>query len=372
MIVLRSPKGWTGTEGDQGTQGRRRSGASHQVPFADVRDNPANLKLLEDWMRSYKPEELFDADGRLVPELKALAPKGTRRMSANPHANGGLLRKDLKLPDFRQYAVDVPSRGTSVYENTKPLGEFLRDVMKNNPTSFRVFGPDETASNRLQAVYEASKKTWMADMLPEDADGGELSPRRARDGDAVGAHAARLAGRLSAHRPARLLPHLRSLRPRHRFDVQPARQVAGHLQEPRAVARLGGVREHPAVVDGLAPGPQRVLASGSGLHRSRHQQEPVGDARLSAARRQHAARRSRITACAAPTTSTSSSPTSRSTCSSRPSTRRSSTAPRASASGRGRAPMRARSRTSCWRPAATWPRWRRWPPPPSCASGCRI
>src|SRR5687767_15524020 len=94
-------------------------------------------------------------------------------MSANPHANGGVLRKELKLPNFRNYAVDIPSRGTTDYENTKPLGEFLRDVMKNNMTSFRVFGPDETASNRLQSVYEVSKKTWMADMLPEDADGGE-------------------------------------------------------------------------------------------------------------------------------------------------------------------------------------------------------
>jgi xylulose-5-phosphate/fructose-6-phosphate phosphoketolase len=177
MIVLRSPKGWTGPKEIRGhkVEGFWRS---HQVPFADVRDNPANLKLLEDWMRSYKPEELFDASGKLKPELKALAPKGNRRMSANPHTNGGLLRKELELPDFRKYAVEVSSRGTAEYENTKPLGEFLRDVMKNNMTSFRVFGPDETASNRLQAVYEASKKTWMADMLPEDADGGEL----ARDG----------------------------------------------------------------------------------------------------------------------------------------------------------------------------------------------
>ena len=238
-------------------------------------------------------------------------------MSANPHANGGLLRKDLKLPDFRKYAVDVPSRGTAMYENTKPLGEFLRDVMKNNPTSFRVFGPDETASNRLQAVYEASKKTWMADMLPEDADGGEL----ARDGrvmEMLSEHT--LLGWLEGYLltgPPRVLPHLRSLRARHRFDVQPARQVAGHLQEPRAVARLGRVREHPAVVHGLAAGPQRVLASGSGVHRSGHQQGPVRHARLSAARRQHAAGRSPTIACAAPTTSTSSSPTSRSTCSSR-------------------------------------------------------
>ena len=177
MIVFRSPKGWTGPKEIRGhkIEGFWRA---HQVPFADVRDNPANLKLLEDWMRSYKPQELFDQSGKLVPELKALAPKGNRRMSANPHANGGLLRKELKLPDFRKYAVEVPDRGAAEYENTKPLGEYLRDVMKNNMTSFRVFGPDETASNRLQAVYEASKKTWMAEMLPEDADGGELS----RDG----------------------------------------------------------------------------------------------------------------------------------------------------------------------------------------------
>jgi len=177
MIVLRSPKGWTGPKD---LDGHRLEGfwRSHQVPFGEVRDNPKNLKALEEWMRGYKPEELFDANGTLVPELKALAPKGARRMSANPHANGGLLRKQLKLPDFRQYAVEVPERGTSVYENTKPLGEFLRDVMKNNMTSFRVFGPDETASNRLQAIYQVSKKTWMADFLPEDLDGSELS----RDG----------------------------------------------------------------------------------------------------------------------------------------------------------------------------------------------
>jgi len=175
MIVLRSPKGWTGPKEirNHKVEGSWRS---HQVPFGEVRDNPTNLQLLETWMRSYKPEELFDPGGRLVPELRALAPRGPRRMSANPHANGVVLRKDLKLPDFRQYAVKVPTRGTINYENTKPLGEFLRDVLRDNPTSFRVFGPDETASNRLQAVYEASKKTWMADFLPEDADGGELSP----------------------------------------------------------------------------------------------------------------------------------------------------------------------------------------------------
>jgi xylulose-5-phosphate/fructose-6-phosphate phosphoketolase len=175
MIVLRSPKGWTGPAEIKGHKVEG-SWRSHQVPFSDVRENPASLKLLEDWLRSYRPAELFEADGRLKPELKALAPRGKRRMSANPHANGGVLRKDLKLPDFRKYAVEVPAGGAVQYENTKPLGEFLRDVMKLNMTSFRLFGPDETASNRLQAVYQATKKAWMADMLPEDEDGGELSP----------------------------------------------------------------------------------------------------------------------------------------------------------------------------------------------------
>jgi len=175
MIVLRSPKGWTGPKEINGHK-IEGSWRSHQVPFSEVRGNPATLKLLEDWLRSYQPEELFDEHGTLIPELSELAPHGARRMSANLHANGGLLRKPLRLPDFRRYAVDVPSRGTVMYENTKPLGEFLRDIIRSNPTTFRMFGPDETASNRLQAVYDASKKTWLADTLPEDADGGELAP----------------------------------------------------------------------------------------------------------------------------------------------------------------------------------------------------
>ena len=174
MIVLRSPKGWTGpTE----VNGHKVEGfwRSHQVPMADVTTNPTHLKLLEDWMRSYKPEELFDANGRLIPELKDLAPKGTKRMSASPHANGGVLRKDLRLPDFRDYGVPVEYPGKSEVENTNPLGKFLRDVMRNNLQNFRVFGPDETASNRLNAIYEVSKKTWMGDFLPEDLDGSQLA-----------------------------------------------------------------------------------------------------------------------------------------------------------------------------------------------------
>jgi xylulose-5-phosphate/fructose-6-phosphate phosphoketolase len=177
MIVLRTPKGWSGPREIQGHKVEG-SWRSHQVPFSDVRGNPARLELLEQWMRSYKPEELFDAGGRLVPELKALAPSGRKRISANPIANGGVLRRELKLPDFRAYAVDVQQAGKVLHENTRPLGEFLRDTMRSNMSTFRVFGPDETASNRLQAIYEVSKKVWMADLLPEDEDGGEL----ARDG----------------------------------------------------------------------------------------------------------------------------------------------------------------------------------------------
>ena len=175
MIVLRSPKGWTGPKTVDGktVEGYWRA---HQVPLADVHDNPAKLKQLEKWLRSYRPEELFDATGRLIPELKALAPQGRRRMSANPHANGGQLRRPLRLPDFRDYGVKVRKPGAAEAENTRRLGEFLRDILRLNLDNFRVFGPDETTSNKLDAVYQASKKTWMAEMLPVDADGGELSP----------------------------------------------------------------------------------------------------------------------------------------------------------------------------------------------------
>jgi xylulose-5-phosphate/fructose-6-phosphate phosphoketolase len=175
MIVLRTPKGWTGPKEVDGhkVEGFWRA---HQVPLAGMHENPAHLKQLEDWLRSYRPEELFDEKGRLIPELKALAPTGTRRMSANPRANGGLVRKPLRMPDFRDYAIKVDKPGQASAENTRPLGRFLRDIMRANMANFRVFGPDETASNKLDAVYEASKKLWLADYLPEDADGGELAP----------------------------------------------------------------------------------------------------------------------------------------------------------------------------------------------------
>jgi len=174
MIVLRTPKGWTGPKEVDGHKVED-FWRSHQVPF-EVHENPAHLKLLEEWMRSYRPEELFDENCKLIPELKELAPTGPRRLSANPITNGGLVRKALLLPDFRNYAVEVTKPGTTMAENTRVLGVFLRDVMRNNMTNFRVFGPDETASNRLTAIYEATKKTWMEEIKPEDADGSELSP----------------------------------------------------------------------------------------------------------------------------------------------------------------------------------------------------
>jgi len=174
MIVLRSPKGWTAPAevGGHKLEGFWRS---HQVPMADVKSNPKRLHELEDWMRSYKPEELFDRNGTLIPELKELAPTGNRRIGSNPHANGGHLKKVLHLPDFRDYALKVDKPGVIEAENTPPLGKFLRDVMKLNKKNFRVFGPDENTSNKLHDIYEVSKKFWIENYFPEDADGGELA-----------------------------------------------------------------------------------------------------------------------------------------------------------------------------------------------------
>jgi xylulose-5-phosphate/fructose-6-phosphate phosphoketolase len=167
MIILKTPKGWTGPKVVDGQQieGTYRA---HQVPLSDPAHNPEHLKLLESWMRSYKPEELFDQAGRLRPELAELAPTGERRMGANPHANGGILLRDLKLPGFLDYAVEVPAPGSVDAEDTRVLGTFLRDVIKFNPHNFRIFGPDETASNRLTAVFEATDKQWEATIIESD------------------------------------------------------------------------------------------------------------------------------------------------------------------------------------------------------------
>jgi xylulose-5-phosphate/fructose-6-phosphate phosphoketolase len=174
MIILRSPKGWTGPKEVDGkkTEGFWRA---HQVPLAQLQTNPQHLKMLEEWMKSYKPEELFDENGTLISELQQLAPTGQRRMGANPHANGGLLLRDLKMPDFRDYAVDVPEPGKVTAEATRVMGTFLRDVMKLNmkTKNFRVFGPDETSSNRLDAIFDVTDRIWTEDTIPEDV---HLSP----------------------------------------------------------------------------------------------------------------------------------------------------------------------------------------------------
>ena len=169
MVILRTPKGWTGPKEVDGlkTEGSLRS---HQVPFAEMASKPDHVKLLADWMQSYKPEELFDQNGTLRFALAQLAPVGMRRMGANPHANGGILLKELRMPDFRDYAVNVSKPGVAVAEATRVMGQFLRDVMKLNMghRNFRVFGPDETASNRLTHLFEATGRTWAADTVLED------------------------------------------------------------------------------------------------------------------------------------------------------------------------------------------------------------
>jgi xylulose-5-phosphate/fructose-6-phosphate phosphoketolase len=176
VIILKSPKGWTGPKEVDGLK-IENFWRSHQVPITGIHDNPRHLILLENWLKSYKPEKLFDASGKLISELKELAPKGQKRMSANP-MTFGLTRKQLHLPDFRNYKVKVTNPGQTEAENTRALGEFLKDTFLRNSENFRMFGPDETASNRLDAVYQASKKVWMGEIIEEDANGSELS----RDG----------------------------------------------------------------------------------------------------------------------------------------------------------------------------------------------
>ena len=175
MIVLRTPKGWTGPKEVDGhkVEGFWRA---HQVPVLDVKTNPEHLKIVEQWMRSYKPEELFDEHGTLIAELQALPPTAERRMSANPHANGGRLKKALDLPDFRDFAIKIEAPGASEVSPTATLATFLAEVMRRNKNNFRMFSPDENASNKLDGVYKVSEKTWMAEIKPEDADGTEIAP----------------------------------------------------------------------------------------------------------------------------------------------------------------------------------------------------
>ncbi|KAJ2894450.1 phosphoketolase [Zalerion maritima] len=175
MIVLRSPKGWTGPRkiDDNYLEGFWRA---HQVPITDVASNPMHLKLLENWMKSYEPERVFDESGKLIPELRALCPEGNRRMSANPIGNGGLLVKPLKMPDFKKYSIQVDHPGVTTDASMRNMSTFLRDIVAANPNNFRLFGPDETESNKLGEVYKAGKKVWMGEYFEEDVDGGNLAP----------------------------------------------------------------------------------------------------------------------------------------------------------------------------------------------------
>jgi xylulose-5-phosphate/fructose-6-phosphate phosphoketolase len=272
MIVLKSPKGWTGPKAVDGLQVEGTFRA-HQVPLLVDADHPDHLAQLEGWMRSYRPGELFDEAGRLLPELAGLAPEGDRRMGANPHANGGILLRDLRMPDFRARAVDVPAPGAVQAQDTLVLGEFLRDVavLNEDQRNFRVFGPDETLSNLLGAVFEVTSRQWDA---------------RTQENDEFLAPSGRvLDSMLSADRPARPVQLLRGLHPYRRLHVQPARQMAeGH--QPAAVAAGHRLAELPARLARLAAGPQRVHPPGPRLHRPRRQQESRRRPGLPAARRE--------------------------------------------------------------------------------------
>src|SRR5262249_41125242 len=178
MIILRTPKGWTCPAEIDGKR-TEDSWRAHQVPMGGMHENPEHIRILEEWMKSYRPEQLFDERGSLKSELAVLAPKGERRMSATPHANGGLLLRDLRLPDFKDYAVQVPIPGTVRAESTRIMGRFLRDTMKLNMESrnFRLFSPDENNSNRWQDVMEVTNRAWMGDIYPYDdhlAPGGRI------------------------------------------------------------------------------------------------------------------------------------------------------------------------------------------------------
>jgi xylulose-5-phosphate/fructose-6-phosphate phosphoketolase len=341
MIVLRSPKGWTGpVEVD----GKKVEGfwRSHQVPIADVRGNPAHLQQLETWLHSYAPETLFDENGRLRPELKALAPQGARRMSANPHANGGLLRRALRLPDFRAYAAELPGPGKITAENTRPLGMLLRDVMAQNMTNFRVFGPDENASNKLDNIYEVSKKTWLAEIYPEDAGGSELSPD-GRVMEMLSEHTLEgwlegylLSGRHGFFSTYEAFVHvIDSMFNQHAKWLAMSKEVPWrapvsslNLLITSTVWRQdhnGFTHQDPGFLDVVvnkSPAVTRIYLP--------------ADVNTLLATAAHCLK--------APITSTSSSATSRSTCSIWTWMRRSNTAPRASASGSGRATTPARNR----------------------------
>ena len=284
MILLVTPKGWTGPAVVDGVQVEG-TWRAHQVPLAGTRDDDAHRALLEEWMRSYDPGDLFDDAGRLLPELRALAPAGTRRMSANPHANGGLLRRPLELPDFRSHAVAVTAPGATVargHPGARPVPR------RRGPRQRRQLPDLRAGRDRLQPARRGLRGDRQG--LRRRDPGQRRAPRPVRPGgrDALRAHLPGLAGGLPAHRPARAVQLLRGVHPPRRLDAQPARQVAE--DDPRhRVAPADRLAQLPAHLARLAPGPQRVLPPGPRLHRPRGQQEGRGGPGLPAAGHQHAA-----------------------------------------------------------------------------------
>ena len=286
MIVLRTPKGWTGPKEVDGIQveGTLRA---HQVPLAETRTNPEHRAQLEQWMRSYRPEELFDADRRLVPRAAgACARQGDRRMSANPHANGGLLLRDLTLPDFRDYAVPVPRPRHGSSEATRVLGTFLRDVIARNPDHFRLMGPDETASNRLDAVFEATDRAWDA---ADRARATTTWPPDGRVMEVLSEHLCQgwLEGYLLTGRHGLFNCYEAFIHIVDSMFNQHAKWLKTTAAHP--VAGADRVAELPAVLARVAPGPQRLLPPGPRIHRPRGQQEGRDRPGLPAAGRQHPA-----------------------------------------------------------------------------------
>ncbi len=281
MIVMRSLKGWTGPKTVDGKQVEG-TWRAHQVPVADLQQKRDHIKILEDWMKSYRAEELFDKTGKLMPELAELAPKGNRRMGANPHANGGLLLRDLVMPDFREYAVPVKKPGTELAEATRVMGVFLRDVMKQNLDShnFRVFGPDETASNRLEALYQATDKQWIEKIL-------EVDEHLAHEGHVIemlSEHMCQgwlegylLTGRHGLFSCYEAFIHIvDSMFNQHAKWLKVTR--ADRMAAPDCIAEL------PADVPRLASRSQWLQSSGPGIHRPRYEQEGRRGARLSSSR----------------------------------------------------------------------------------------
>ena len=367
MIVFRTPKGWTCPPEIDGKKCED-YWRSHQVPMGDM-DKPEHIRILEEWMKSYRPEELFDAQGRLKPELAELAPKGHRRMSDNPHANGGLLLRDLKMPDFRDYAVDVPSPGATTAESARVMGKFLRDVMKLNLDSknFRLFSPDENNSNRWQDVLEVTNRCYMAEIYPED---DKLSPD-GRVMEVLSEHQCQgwLEGYLLTGRHGFFSCYEAFIHIIDSMFNQHAKwlKVCNHIPWRRPIASFnyflsshvwrqdhnGFSHQDPGFIDHVvnkkAEVDPRLPAAGRQL-------PAVGDRPLPAQPQLRQRRRRRQAAGAAVADDGPG---------------RSSTAPRASASGSGPATTRAASRTWSWPAAATCRRWRRWRRSSCSASTCR-